>query len=93
MAAGEGLIPLAPAALNGHAAEAPGRVFVEGGQCVTERMVTTTRMVRETQMRRVPYTVTRMVRETTVKKVPYTVTKMVPHTVCKTVPVTTGKPG
>src|SRR5262249_8636731 len=75
--------------LKGYDCEAPGRVFVEGAQCVTERMVTTTRMVRETVTRCVPVTVTRMVPETCVKKVPYTVTRMVPTTVQKCVPVTT----
>src|SRR5207249_10017975 len=73
----------------GYESAGPGRQFCEGATFANERMVTTTRMVRETQTRRVPYTVTRMVSEQCVKKVPYTVTRMVPHQVTKVVPVTT----
>src|SRR5262249_10460403 len=83
----------APHALNAipraHGGGGGSRAFVEGAHCTRDVVYTTTRMVPETHIVRVPYNVTRTVHEQHVKKVPYTVVRMVPHTVTKTVPVTT----
>jgi hypothetical protein len=68
-----------------------GRVFVEGAFVVRDVVYTTTRMVPETRVIRVPYTVTRTIQETHIKKVPYTVCRMVPHKVTRTVQETTCK--
>jgi len=75
---------------NGNAGGDAGKpwTFTEGATFDKTYTTTSTRMVRETQVKKVPYTVYKTVTEEAVKKVPYTVVKMVPETVKKMVPVT-----
>src|SRR5262249_33299134 len=73
----------------GHDEPGPGRTFKEGAQVCRDVTTTSTRMVRETQVHKVPYTVYQTVSEDCVRQVPVRVCKMVPTTVKKCVPVRT----
>jgi hypothetical protein len=69
----------------GYADPGEGRSFVEGAKY--QKVVTTTRrrLVSETVVKKVPYTVYKDVQETCTKMVPYTTCRMVPCTQKKTV--------
>jgi hypothetical protein len=72
----------------GHECEGPGRTWRAGANIERTEVRTTCRMVQETQVRKVPYTVYRTVQEQCVKQVPYQTCEMVPYTVKKCVPYT-----
>jgi hypothetical protein len=69
-----------------HGCDGPGRRFEEGANYKVATTYTTTRMVQEHCVKKVPYTVYENVIEKQIKKVPYQVCRMVPHTVTKKVP-------
>ena len=85
--AGSGLVSGAKT----YADYAPGRVFVEGVPYQTCTPVTTTRMVSETIIKKVPYTVSKCIPEEVVKSMPVTTTRMVRSEVQKCVPETITK--
>ena len=70
----------------GYDCPAPGRDFQEGASISRDVCCTTCRMVKETCVKKVPYTVNRTVTQECVKKVPYTVCKMESQVICKQVP-------
>jgi len=70
---------------NNYPTDGPGRRFQEGAQFRVTQCYTTTRMVPEQRVRKVPYTVYENVVEKQIKKVPYQVCRMVPHCVTKKV--------
>jgi hypothetical protein len=78
----------APTNSNNYATDGPGRIFQEGAVYKVVSTYTTSRMVQEQRVKKVPYTVYENVTETVIKQVPYQVCRMVPHCVTKRVPYT-----